>query len=141
MSPRISVVIPTRNRRKVLLETLGSLAEQSAPPGSYEVIVISDGSTDGTCEAVRELAAGPPWTAGVELRCLEQEWSGASAARNFGLREAAGELVLLLDDDMTAGNELVQAHLEGHAGAPSRRVVLGNIVPQEQMGELHRQIR
>ncbi|MEO5951805.1 MAG: polysaccharide deacetylase family protein [Chloroflexia bacterium] len=128
MNPKISVVIPTRNRRDLLLKTLAHLAEQTAPGSSYEVIVVSDGSTDGTFEALRNLAVTTTWAGGPALYCIEQVWSGASAARNRGMREAKSEYVLLLDDDMEADHAVVQAHLDAHAREQGISVVLGNII-------------
>jgi glycosyltransferase involved in cell wall biosynthesis len=53
----LSVVIPTRDRREVLLETLRTLEAQHAPEGGFEVIVVDNGSSDGTPDAVEELRA------------------------------------------------------------------------------------
>ena len=54
---RISVIIPTYNRRHVLERTLPGVLAQDFPPQDYEVIVVMDGSTDGTAELLRELEA------------------------------------------------------------------------------------
>jgi peptidoglycan/xylan/chitin deacetylase (PgdA/CDA1 family)/glycosyltransferase involved in cell wall biosynthesis len=156
MNPLVSIVIPTRNRREVLLQTLRSLSIQHLPASpddlqperaGYEVIVVADGCTDGTVQAVRELASTEEWGVNTdgdsrrsrELIVLEQEWSGASAARNRGMRAARGEMLLLLDDDITAHPNLVSAHLSHHAH-PTPRVVLGRIIPEEEEGTLHRQV-
>ena len=148
MKPLISVLIPTRNRREVLLSTLGSLAHQSASPDSYEVIVVADGCTDGTPQTVRALAETMPWKihddspdgmSRSRLRCMEQEWAGASAARNRALYAARAPLVLFLDDDMVAHPGLIDAHLGHHAA--HGLLVLGNIVPERGNNALHQQLR
>jgi len=136
----LSIVIPTRNRRALLLETLASLREQTAAPGSYEIIVVADGPDDGTPGAVAALAATPPW-AGRALGCLEQPWSGAAAARNRGLHAAGAPTVLFLHDDIQATPGLVAAHLARQAAAaPDGAVVLGRLEPEPGAGVLHRQL-
>jgi peptidoglycan/xylan/chitin deacetylase (PgdA/CDA1 family)/GT2 family glycosyltransferase len=106
------------------------------------VIVASDGSTDGTPEAVRELARSPEWE-GRTLICVEQKWAGASAARNAALRAARSDIVLYLDDDTVADSGLVAAHLARHErGAPGAgQVVLGRIEPEERPEAVHRMLR
>lgn len=85
---KISVVIPTFNRRRLLLECLKSVAAQHYAP--HEIIVIDDGSTDGTYEA---LCAVP----GVTV--FRQENAGQSAARDHGAKMATGEYLAFLDSD------------------------------------------
>jgi GT2 family glycosyltransferase len=116
--PLLSVVVPTFNRRDVLEKTLPSLLEQSAAPGDYEILVVVDGSMDGTLEMLgshRERS---------RLRILLQENRGLASARNRGAQAARSGIVLFLDDDMIASRELVAAHLEAHSGV-GERVVFG----------------
>ena len=95
MNPiKLSVVIPTFNRQRVLERTLPSLLAQDFPPENYEIIVVVDGSTDGTAQMLRELK---PMCA---FRVLDSPHRGPGAARNLGIRAAVGELVLFLDDDL-----------------------------------------
>ena len=112
MSHKITVVIPTRNRAELLRGCLTSLERQTLPPGDYEVVVVVDGSTDGTLEMIRDLRVR------YRLRHVVQEHGGLSAARNRGNREAESTLVLCLDDDMIAVPELVAAHLRMHEEHP-----------------------
>jgi GT2 family glycosyltransferase/peptidoglycan/xylan/chitin deacetylase (PgdA/CDA1 family) len=107
---RISVIIPTYNRRQVLERTLPGVLAQDFPPQDYEVIVVVDGSTDGTAEMLRDLKPQ------CSLRVLESQHLGAGAARNVGIRAAAGELVLFLDDDLITTPNLLQQHCAAHAG-------------------------
>jgi glycosyltransferase involved in cell wall biosynthesis/peptidoglycan/xylan/chitin deacetylase (PgdA/CDA1 family) len=101
----LSVVIPTYNRAGRLRACLDALARQTAGPGVFEVIVVDDGSTDGTPEMVEDLEFPHP------LRVLRCEHVGGGPARNTGLREAASPLCLNLDDDIIADEGLVAAHL------------------------------
>jgi glycosyltransferase involved in cell wall biosynthesis len=114
----ISVVVPTFNRRKIVLRTVEALSAQNLPFASYEIIVVDDGSNDGTVEALRLLQPR------CRFRVIEQENRGPSAARNTGFRAAAANLVLFLDDDMLADPGLVAAHIAAHA-QPGRCVAFG----------------
>ena len=108
MRPELSVVIPTHNRREFLRACLDSFEQQSAPAGTFEVVVVIDGSTDGTAEMLSEFASS------FELSVLTQPQAGASAARNAGAGRARGRVLLFVDDDMTAASSLVSAHLAVH---------------------------
>ena len=99
---RLSIVIPTYERREVVPRTVTALASQSYE--DFEVIVVVDGPTDGTASALRELSTP------FRLTVLEQPNSGAAAARNAGAAAAAGELLLFLDDDMEADPALLAEH-------------------------------
>ena len=95
VSPKLSVVVPTRNRREVLIpRTLPAMFSQDVPVEDFEIIVVVDGSTDGTAQALSELQ--PP----CSLRIIEQANRGPSAARNNGIRAALGDLLLFIDDDV-----------------------------------------
>ncbi|MEX2454606.1 MAG: glycosyltransferase [Rhodospirillaceae bacterium] len=89
--PKVSVVLPTFNRADILPTALDSALAQTY--GNFEVIVIDDGSTDGTADLMRRY--NDP-----RLRYLRQsENRGVGAARNLGIREAAGSLISFLDSD------------------------------------------
>ena len=109
MNPiRLSVVIPTFNRRHVLERTLPSLLAQYFPPENYEVIVVVDGSTDGTAEMLGDLKPK------CAFRVLESAHRGPGAARNLGMRAAVGDLVLFLDDDLVCTPGLLREHCASH---------------------------
>jgi hypothetical protein len=86
---RFSVVIPTYNRKDYLLECLETVFEQSYAP--YEVIVVDDGSTDGTIESVEKFGRG--------VQVIEQGNRGPGAARNRGASIARGDYLAFLDSD------------------------------------------
>jgi glycosyltransferase involved in cell wall biosynthesis len=127
--PRFSIVIPTYERRALVAANVATLARQEfAEP--FEVIVVVDGSTDGTAAALRKLDVPFP------LRIVEQANGGSASARNHGARLARGELLLFLDDDMEAHPRLLAEHERSHrAGAEA---VLGHLPvhPQSPPGLL-----
>jgi len=88
-SPLVSVVIPTHNRRDLLAEAVASVREQTYDP--IEIIVIDDGSGDGTAEMIRERFP--------RVRLVRQPHRGVSTARNRGIAEAQGEYIAFLDSD------------------------------------------
>ncbi len=109
----LSVVIPTYNGGAVLGRALEALRAQDAPGDRCEVIVVDDGSTDGSTEGI-DRARGP-----VGVRLLRQRNQGRAAARNLGAAEAAGRAILFLDADIWARPGLIAAHLAHHHGERS----------------------
>jgi glycosyltransferase involved in cell wall biosynthesis len=121
--PLVSVVIPTRERRSLVLDALAALSAQTLGAARFEVLVIADGSSDGTVEAVDALEV--PYT----LRCEWQPHQGRGAACNTGAQLARGELLVFLDDDMKPSPDCLLAHVAGHPPG-SRNCVMG-AVPAE----------
>jgi len=101
----ISVIIPTFNRAEQLRLCLDSLSRQTAAPETFEVVVVDDGSTDGTEEMLRTYGAPFP------LRVEQQANRGPGAARNRGIELAAGAFCLFMDDDILADPQFVSEHL------------------------------
>ncbi|MDE2825547.1 MAG: glycosyltransferase family 2 protein, partial [Gemmatimonadota bacterium] len=101
----VSVVIPTYNRADRLPSAIRSVLEQTAPPA--EIIVVDDGSTDGTPALVRTFPG---------VRYLRQENQGVSAARNHGIGAAKHDWIALLDSD----DEWLPGKLERQWGALER---------------------
>lgn len=89
----ISVVIPTRNRPKAVESCLGALALQTLPSGSFEVIVVDDGS-EIPLALDTEL-----WSSQFTLKLIHQKNTGPAGARNRGVAEACGEFLAFTDDD------------------------------------------
>ena len=93
--PSISVIIPTYNRKSELEQLLGSLARQTLPAGSFEVIVVDDGSADGTGAWL----SAHMHSFGFSLSWYAQVRGGPGAARNLGMEKAAGEIFAFTDTD------------------------------------------
>lgn len=87
--PIVSVIIPLYNARDVISETIGSILAQTWK--DYEIVVIDDGSTDGSDQVVLGV--------GSRLRYVRQENAGVAAARNRGIVESTGRYLALLDHD------------------------------------------
>lgn len=104
----ITVNLCSRNRKETLEKVLRTLADQSIHPDRYEVVVIDDGSTDGTKEMVTCLDVPYRLTYGY------QEHAALAAARNHGIRLCRGEIMLYIDDDVMADHYLLEEHLRSH---------------------------
>lgn len=89
--PTVSVIIPTYNRATYIREAIDSILVQTYD--DYEVIVVDDGSTDGTRVALQ------PWIDDGTIQYIYQENRGESAARNHGIRLARGKYTAFLDSD------------------------------------------
>lgn len=117
----VSVVIPTYERKTVLEETVRALASQTAQP--LEVIVVDDGSKDGTSELLQRLRA--ELAGRLDLVPLRQPNLKQGRARNLGVAHARGELVLFLGDDTIPEPACVAEHLAAHAARPGPCAVIG----------------
>jgi len=123
----ISVVLPTYNRVAQLQQVLAGLAAQSYPLTAFEVVIVSDGSTDGTNDFLHSYS-GP-----LQIRPFVQANGGAAAARNRGLQMAQGELVIFLDDDVVPEPQLVAEHVATHQQQQGDVVVLGPMLTPPDM--------
>ena len=86
---KISVIIPTFNRIDLLKRAIDSVLNQSIKP--YDIIVVDDGSTDGTSEMIQQKYKS--------IKLIQQKNSGVSVARNNGIKNAQGDWIALLDSD------------------------------------------
>ncbi len=97
-----SIVIPTYNRKPILEKCLTALEEQNYS-GEYEVVVVDDGSTDGTVDWLREINFPH-----VQLLC--QDHQGPAAARNLGVEKANGDMIIFIDSDLVVLPGFLAAH-------------------------------
>lgn len=105
---QISVVIGTYNQAKILPKTLDAFATQTLYKDLFEVIVVDSSSHDGTAELFKR------YSADFNLRIIIQENKGKAAARNRGVQEAQGSIILITDADMIADSRLLERHVSAH---------------------------
>jgi glycosyltransferase involved in cell wall biosynthesis len=121
-APALSVVVPTYNRRDGLERLLRGLAVQTYPADQFEVVVVNDGSTDGTSALLRQIET--PY----RLHALDQANAGPAAARNLGYQQAEGRIVVFLDDDVLPSPGLLAAHAAAQEGVDDL-IVVGPMSP------------
>ena len=127
---RVSVVVPTYNRLAQLQRVIVGLERQTFPRDRFEVIVVSDGSSDGTEDYLTALKTP------LHVRpILEQHNQGPSAARNHGVALSIGDIVLFIDDDVVPAPELIEEHVRNHDKHGPEVVVIGPMLapPDLQM--------
>lgn len=105
----LSVVIPTYNRLETLRHVIPSLLTQSMPHDAYEILVCDSQSDDGTAEYLASVSAG-----NAHVRHLPGAYSGRAMARNAGITQASGEVVLFNDADIIADSALLETHMRHH---------------------------
>ncbi len=120
---KISVVLPTYNRLARLKQVLAGLERQTYPLADFEVVVVSDGSSDGTHEFLEGMDTP------INLNVVVQSNQGVSMARNCGVDEAKGEIILFIDDDVVPKEALVAEHMRLHEAYGGDLVVLGTVLP------------
>ena len=103
----VSVVIPTYNRRPILEKCLLALERQQACPeiDRYEVVVVDDGSTDGTPDWLRGAAERFP-----HVRLIEQSHGGPAEGRNRGVDHAHGDVIVFIDSDLVVTDSFLSCH-------------------------------
>lgn len=116
--PRVSIIIPTFNRRDCVIEAVRSVLTQTMP--DFELIVVDDGSTDGTAEALRPFQPC--------LRYIHQCNKGVSAARNRGIIAARGEWIAFLDSDDEWWPEYLETTLSAAEATPGLVAVSSDIL-------------
>jgi len=117
----VSVIIPTFNRAHQVLGAIQSVLGQVGA-GEVEVVVVDDGSTDGTPEAVQRAFEGDR-----RVRYVQQANAGAAAARNAGLAHATGEYIAFLDSDDSWQPWHLRLQLAGLARYPEAGLIWANL--------------
>lgn len=124
----VSVIIPTYNRLSLLTETLRALSEQTYPCDLVEVVVVDDCSRDETSAFIESLDT--PFRL-LSLRHATNR--GRAAARNTGIREAGGDLVLFVDDDMRSRPDLIELHVASQE-SHGESMVIGSALQAPELG-------
>ncbi|ODP36475.1 glycosyltransferase family 2 protein [Sphingomonas turrisvirgatae] len=115
--PQITIVVPTHNRRDLMIQMLDALERQGADTPPFELIAVADGCRDGTATM---LAAHP---ATFPIRVIELPGNGPAHARNAGAAASRADLLLFLDDDVLPLPGAVAAHWRAHRDQPGGAVV------------------
>lgn len=103
---KFSIIIPTFNRKESLISVLKSIEAQTFPKDGFEVLVIDDGSSDGTKEAVEAFKK----SSSLDLNYFFQLNSGPARARNLGIEKSQGEIILFCGDDTIFDPKLLINH-------------------------------
>ena len=118
-APTLSVVIAAFNEARVIARTIQSVLDSGYP--DLEIIVVDDGSSDGTSEEVRRMFGGIP-----SIRLLRQENGGKASALNRGIALATGEIIIALDADTVFARDTI-SRLVRHFADPRVGAVAGNV--------------
>lgn len=123
--PYLSIVIPLYNKEKEIRDTLQAIFSQSF--SDYEVLIINDGSTDGSINEIKKFRD-------ERIRIISQENAGVSSARNRGIDESMGEYILLLDADDTLTPDALDILKDSH----SEDIILGSFIERDPKGNLYK---
>jgi cellulose synthase/poly-beta-1,6-N-acetylglucosamine synthase-like glycosyltransferase/peptidoglycan/xylan/chitin deacetylase (PgdA/CDA1 family)/spore germination protein YaaH len=114
----VSVIVPAYNERQVILQTIGSILQSDYP--RFDIIIVDDGSTDGTSEVVRTHFGDH-----ASIRLLTRNNQGKSAALNFGIRQTEAPIIVTLDADTQFRPDTI-SKLVRHFARPEVGAVAGN---------------
>ena len=106
----LSVVVPTYNRLPILQKCLTALEQQQLTDdkiSGYEVVLVDDGSSDRTLAWIAENRALLP-----HVKVYEQNHLGAAAARNLGVKNAVGDIIVFIDSDLVVTQSFLQSHAD-----------------------------
>lgn len=129
---QLSVIICTYNREKYLPGLLESIANNTLVYSQYELIVVDNNSTDSTAELYKAFAANHPK---FNARYVLETEQGLSHARNRGIQEAQGEVVVYVDDDATIPPQYLATYYNFFAQHPECMAAGGPILPHYETAE------
>ena len=118
-APRASIIIPVYNLRAFVGEAIESALAQTVPREQFEIVVVDDGSTDGSADVISRFAP--------HVRSIRQENRGLSAARNAGIAAARGDFLVFLDADDRLLPEKVSASLSVFAARADLGLVYSGV--------------
>ena len=124
---KLSVIIPTHNRADILKTCLEKIVAQQGV--DFEVIVVDDGSTDHTEEIVKQFidpkgAIGESRLWGIDIRYIKQKSTHQAVARNRGAKEAKGEIIVFIGDDIFVEPGFLMKHHDIHKEYPQENMVV-----------------
>ncbi len=127
----LSVIICTYNRDKYILPLLKSIAANTLPFSEYELIVVDNNCTDNTRGICMQFAADNPQ---VNFKLVNEPEQGLSAAKNCGIRNSNGELIVYIDDDALVDSNYLQDYADWFEAHPNTMAAGGPILPLYEEG-------
>lgn len=121
---KYSVIIPTYNRSRFLLNCLSGIGRQSVARDLYEVIVVDDGSEFSHSENIEKEI--PSYN--VDIKYFRQENSGPASARNLGWKAASGDYIIFIDDDCVPSENWLSDYIDAVQTHPSGYAYGGDII-------------
>ena len=122
----ISIIICTYNREKYIRPLLESIAKNDYPTTDYEIVLVDNNCTDNTRGVYEQFATANPM---VTLRYVVEPEQGLSAARNRGIKEAKGDIIIYVDDDALVDTDYIRQYAEHFATYPETMAAGGPIEP------------
>ena len=122
----ITLIICTYNREKYIRPLLESIAKNDYPTTEYEIVLVDNNCTDNTRGVCEEFSASHPE---VALRYVVESEQGLSAARNKGIKEAKGDIIIYVDDDALVDSDYIRIYAEHFAANPDTMAAGGPIEP------------
>ncbi|WP_294349875.1 glycosyltransferase [uncultured Clostridium sp.] len=121
----VSIVIPTLNRLNYLKNCISSLENQSYPKELTQIIVVDNGSTDGT----REWVLNKSNNLNIKYKNVEKINNfEAAKLRNIGIKEADGEILVFIDSDIVVGKDFIKNHVLYYDDERDRKCVIGSVI-------------
>mgnify|MGYP002777433507 CR=1 FL=1 len=132
----VSLIVPTYNRKELLRKTLNSVLNQEFNEIAIEIIIVDDGSSDGTKELVEEFLK-----LGLDLKYIYQEDQGfrVSLARNKGILSSKGAICILIDSGVILSKNFIQEHFNLHSHSTSNIVVIGYVLNFDNENKFERE--
>lgn len=128
----LSVVICTYNREKYIYNVLRSIAENGFSKDRYEIVLVNNNCTDNTeAECLRFKNDFPD----IAFHCFHEPNQGLSYARNCGIRESKGDIIIYVDDDALVNKEYLQTYADFFVQNEKAVAAGGPIVPQYETAE------
>ena len=128
----LSVIICTYNREKYIYNILKSIAENTLSSEAYEIVLVNNNCTDRTEEECQRFCHDFP---NVQFRMVTEPNQGLSHARNRGIKESKGDLLVYVDDDALVNPEYLQTYSDFFASHPEADAAGGPIIPQYETEE------
>lgn len=132
INPLVSVIICTYNREKYLPLALNSLINQTVDRSVYEIVIVNNNSTDNTEKVAQKFIHENPE---LNVKYIVEKQKGLSAARNRGIKESSGEIVIFIDDDAEVTKNYIEEAIKFFEIYPEIDAMGGKIIPKYENDE------